>query len=232
MYKFLEKRERVCLCVGGGIPLPNRTEHMEKRVSNEKGFREVRGVLPNGETFYYIAKFSGISLYATYIDGKMEGIFRVRSRQKGKLLIDGHFKDGRPHGLFRQWEPEAQRVLATCTFVKGRALEWNSQGESYIISRNEKKKTLFVTRKEEDDGGLLVSSWFFSGMEPGEINQKNIGSAFHVALQKEKYRKVEIFATKFFADERETTKTQQRPGGLFSDFLWAEVPTSHEERCP
>lgn len=44
-----------------------------------KGFREVRGLLPNGETHYYIAKFGGgISVYAKYFDGKMEGAFRVR----------------------------------------------------------------------------------------------------------------------------------------------------------
>ncbi|BAU80046.1 hypothetical protein A9K97_gp305 [Tokyovirus A1] len=230
MQKFFEKRELVCIAlVDTSLPSPERKDFMTKKIT-KKGFREVRGVLPNGETFYYIAKFSGgVSLYATYIDGKMEGLFRVLLDKE--LLVEGQFKEGKPHGVFYEWCGNS--VASVSTFVDGKILEWACDDEVYVISRNENKGTLFALGKQEsENGGLFRFSWLFSGKEDGEPNIENIGSSLHIALPREKFRHLECSEIEFFSDEREGRKSSPQWHSLTTNFLWVGRPTTYEERCP
>lgn len=230
MQEFLKKRELACIAlVDTSLPPPQKRNFMTKKITN-RGYREILGVLPNGETFCYIAKFSsGISIYATYISGKLEGRFRVRLDKE--LLVEGHFKEGKPHGVFYEWCGNS--IASVSTFVNGKILEWHCDDEVYIISRNEKKGTLFALGKQEsEEGGLYRFSWLFSEKEDGEPSIENIGSSLHIALPKEKFRRLECLETEFFPDKREGQKNNPPWDMLATNFIWVERSTTYEERCP
>lgn len=226
MNKFLQNRELVSFCLSSETTkLPERHHFVTKKVIN-KGFREVKGLLPNGETHYYIAKFrGGISKYTKYFDGKMEGSFRVR--QGKELKVEGTFKGGNPHGVFYLWC--GKYILSTSTFVNGKVLEWSDWDSNGVVSRN-KKGGAHVLEKSEFGGESLVKTYLFSGKECDK-KQKNINSKLHICLPPEKFLSCFV-RTRCFSNGETQEETEIKCGGFFNDYMSALALTTYEERCP
>lgn len=225
MDKFLQKRELVSFCISDEeAKLPERHHFMTKKVAR-KGFREVRGVLPNGETHYYIAKFSGgISVYAKYFDGKMEGPFRVR--QGKELKVEGTFKGGNPHGVFYLWNGKC--ILSTSTFVNGKVLEWSKWDSNGVVSRN-KKGGMCVLEKNKFEEELVLRTYLFSRKE--DEKQENVVSKLHICLPSEKFLSCFV-RVRCFLDGETQQETEIKCGGFSNDYVSALALTTYEERCP
>ncbi|AQM73355.1 hypothetical protein B1750_gp374 [Noumeavirus] len=226
MDKFLEKRELVSFCLSDEqVKLPKRHRFMTKKVTN-KNFREVRGVLPNGETHYYIAKFGGgLSMYAKYFDGQMEGPFRVR--QGKDIKVEGFFKGGKPHGNFYFWS--GKYIISTSTFVNGKVLEWSEWDSDGVVSRN-KRGEASILEKNKSEEEQVLKTYLFSGKEYNE-KQENINSKLHIRLPSEKFLSCFV-RTKCFLNGETQQETETKWGGFFNDYVSAEVLTTYEERCP
>lgn len=185
----------------------------------------MRGVLPNGETHYYIAKFGGgLSMYAKYFDGKMEGPFRVR--QEKDIKVEGAFKGGKPHGVFYLWD--GKNILSTSTFVNGKVLEWSEWGSNGVVSRN-KKGGMYILEKSEFEEELVLRTYLFSGKE--DEKQENINSKLHICLPSEKFLGCFV-RTRCFSNGETQEETEIKCGGFFNDYMSALALTTYEERCP
>nr|WQM87042.1 hypothetical protein [Marseillevirus cajuinensis] len=226
MDEFLQKRELVSFCISNEeAKLPERYYFMTKKVTN-KNFREVRGILPNGETHYYIAKFrGGLSIYTKYFDGKTEGSFRVR--QGKDIKVEGTFEEGKPHGVFYLWRGKC--VLSTSTFVNGNVLEWSEWDSNGVVSRN-KKGGAHILEKNIFEEDLVLRTYLFSGKEDGE-KQENVSSKLHICLPSEKFLSCFV-RTRCFSNGETQEETEIKCGGFFNDYISAEAPTTYEERCP
>nr|WRK65526.1 hypothetical protein MarFTME_481 [Marseillevirus futianmevirus] len=226
MDKFLKKRELVSFCISDEeAKLPERWRFMTKKVTN-KDFREVRGVLPNGDTHYYIAKFrGGLSMYAKYFGGKMEGRFRVR--HKKDIKVDGTFKGGKPHGVFYLWN--GKDIISTSIFVNGKVLEWNEGGSFGVVSRN-KKGEAHVLEKRKFREELVLRNVFFREQETTE-KEENISSKLHICVSLERFLHCSLRSRCYFLGETQD-EVEMKCNGFGNDYIRTETFITYEERCP
>ncbi|BAU80044.1 hypothetical protein A9K97_gp307 [Tokyovirus A1] len=180
MHRFLGKRELVSFCACDAPEnLPRKEDYVTVKTRMNVDVRTSH-VLPDGSIHFLEIKYGttvvkfiknmarNFTLRTTqeFKAGVPHGkykVFRTDKNGKEELQVEGTFRKGKAHGNFFIRGVE-NAIEHTCTFVKGRVLEFSeAEGRHAIISRNKKSGTLHYFEK---DGELClplkVSRYLFS----------------------------------------------------------------------